>query len=177
MLEEYPSYSSQEYRQNLNQKPFIKDIYKTKYHQGWYWQAKKGDLASRVKKLLTPGTVLERPALLGERKEASCLSGPAWLTGVRCLYHVQLCSHTINWVCAQYFSSQVIVERASRDDAGMYECWDISGEAASKTKQVQLFPLMTKTKKIPSEMEVALRYTLLTLLFTYCPNCLRLLKQ
>ena len=57
---------------------------------------------------------------------------------------VQLCIHAINSMGVQYFSSQVIVERASRDDAGMYECWDTSGEAASKTKQVQLFPLMTK---------------------------------
>ena len=108
---------------------------------------KKGDLASRVKKLLTPGTVLERPALLGERKEASCLSGPAWLMAARCLYHLQLCSLAINCMGVQYFFSQVIVERASRDDAGMYECWDTNGEAASKTKQVQRFPLMTETKK------------------------------
>ena len=87
------------------------------------------------------------PTLLGGGKEPSCLLGPAWLMAVRCLYHLQLCSHAINCMCAQYFSSQVIVERASRDDAGMYECWDTSGEAASKTKQVQRFPLMTETKQ------------------------------
>ena len=31
---------------------------------------------------------------------------------------------------------QVIVERAGREDAGRYECWDTKGEARSKTKQV-----------------------------------------
>jgi len=44
---------------------------------------------------------------------------------------------------------QVIVERASRDDAGMYECWDTSGEAASKTKQVRvLFPPKVSVTKV-----------------------------
>ena len=114
----------------------------------------RDDIGRLKKKLLTPGTALERPALLGGRKEASCLSGPAWLMAVRCLYHVQLCSHAINCKCVQYFSSQVIVERASRDDAGMYECWDTSGEAVSKTKQVQRFPLMTKGRFQIIKMEI-----------------------
>ena len=34
------------------------------------------------------------------------------------------------------FDLQVIVERAAREDAGSYECWDTKGEAVSKTKQV-----------------------------------------
>ena len=32
--------------------------------------------------------------------------------------------------------SQVIIERAGRNDGGTYECWDTVGEAASISKQV-----------------------------------------
>jgi len=44
---------------------------------------------------------------------------------------------------------QVIVERAGREDAGTYECWDTKGEAMSKTKQVRvLFPPRVSVTKV-----------------------------
>lgn len=44
---------------------------------------------------------------------------------------------------------QVIIERAAREDAGTYECWDTKGEAGSKTKQVRvLFPPRVSVTKV-----------------------------
>ena len=38
--------------------------------------------------------------------------------------------------------TQVIIERAGRNDGGTYNCWDTTGEAATASKQVKsIYPI------------------------------------